>query len=92
MKVKVDYTAIFKNNICFTQKIDVWFNDKEFEIFKRKCYQIFKNNYYAFYEIEMSLETEELNKISKFLNLDSYSNFKPKANTIIIYHKDFEQQ
>lgn len=93
LKNRISYCTKWVGNppIHYCQYVEVWFDDKEFELFKTKCYQAFKNKYYAFFEIEMFLNWEERDKIAEFLELDKNPNFKPKRNTVIIYHKDFEK-
>lgn len=91
MKIEIRYCNKWAGNppVHYCQLIDVWFDNEEFELFKAKCYQAF-TKYYAFYEIEMFLSSEERNKIASFIGLDKNPNFKPKRNTVIIYHKDYE--
>lgn len=74
----------------YSQLIEVWFNDKEFELFKTKCYQVFKNKYYAFFEIEMFLNSEERDVISNIIELSKINNYKSNRNSVIIYHKNYE--
>ena len=47
LKNKISYCTKWVGNppIHYCQYVEVWFDDKEFELFKAKCYQAFKNKY-----------------------------------------------